>query len=239
MGTHNKYLGAQIFKKHKLSKRNMTFSDWWESTFSADKFNPQKALKQVKKDYRETSGEQGFDIIFLSLANEEMKKLSRLLTLEEVEQLGHRARIQSRHSTRNNTKGTTITQETEQYTEESIPRTTGTLSKEIYHRLDKQLQIIKSTTNPLLSEGEFNAVRNLKLKSSQENIQKIIQELSTQAKARGVSTEQQRAYQLEITRWTTLAQKIHARLGKNIPSLEFKDYVTDFETSFQSTKSKA
>ena len=56
----------------------MTFSDWLESTFSVDKFNPQKALRYVKRDYHEVQTEHGFDNIFLALAEEEMKKHGRL-----------------------------------------------------------------------------------------------------------------------------------------------------------------
>ncbi len=216
----------------------MAFSDWWESTFSADKFNSRKALKHIKRDYRGTSGEQGFDTIFLNLAEQEMERQGRLLSIEEVENIAHRARIQARHKTRNSSSEATTLAE-EHYAEESLPRTTGSLSRDIYDRLDKQLQIIKTTTNPFLSEGELGSVRNLKLKSAQENIQKIIQELSTQTKARGVSTEQARAYQLEISRWSGFAQKINARLEKKVSPLDFKDYVNDFEKSFQLTKSKA
>ena len=221
----------------------MGFSQWWEGTFSADKFTAQKGLKHIKKDYQGLYTEGNFDTIFLDLANEEMKKQGRLLSIQEVENLAHRARIQARHYTRG--QGTSAIQEVsqalgdEEMAQDSMPRTTGILSKDIYNRLDKQLQSIKTTIEPLLSDGELGTVRNMKLKTSQETILKIVQEMGTQAKARGTSTEMQRAYQLEMNRWRELASKVHARLDKRVTSVEFKDYIKEFDRSFQSTRSKA
>jgi len=211
----------------------MGFSNWWESTFSADKFNAQKALKYVKKEYKSPQAEAGFDQIFLDLAEEEITKQKRLLSFEEVERLLHRARIQARHKTRNTGRETNVMpREEEQHEEESMPRTMGTLSKEVYDR-------VKTTTNPLLSESELGTVRNLKLKTAEETILRIAQELSIAAKARGVSTETQRAYHLEINRWTKFAKRINGRLDKRVSALDFKDYVNDFERSFQSTRKEA
>ncbi|MDP3728171.1 MAG: hypothetical protein Q8R18_01825 [bacterium] len=219
----------------------MGFSDWLESTFSADKFNAQKGLKYIRREYKSAQAESGFNQIFLDLAEEEMTKQKRLLSLEEVERVTHRARIQARHRTRNINKGSANEEPfvEKSYAEESMPRTMGTLSREIYDRLDKQLQTVKTTTNPFLSEGELATVRNLKLKNAEENILKIIQELSTQTKARGISTEMERAYSLEITRWTKFAKKTNGRLEKKVSSLDFKDYVNDFERSFQSTRKES
>ena len=220
----------------------MGFSNWLESTFSADKFNAQKALRHIRKEYRQDPSESDFDTIFLDLATDEIAKQGRLLYINEVERLAHRARIQARHSSRG--RGNTavaIHQDPreEQHAQESMLRTTGTLSREIYDRLDKQLQSIKTTVEPLLSDGELGTVRNMKLKNSQETIVKIVQEMTLQAKARTTSTEQARAYQLEINRWKELASKVHARLDKRVTSLEFKDYIKEFDRSFQNTRHQA
>lgn len=218
----------------------MTFSDWLESTISPEKFTPKKALKYIKNTYKTVPGEQDFDNIFLDLAKEEMDKKQRLLNKEELDSILYRARIQSRHKTRNVKQDSIpLIQPQETLAEESMPRSVGTLPKEIYERLDKQLQIIKTTTNPLLSDGELGSVRNLKLKTTQENILKIVQELTTQSKSRTTTKETERAYQLETARWSDLARKIEGRLNKKVSSLDFKDYINDFEKSFHIAKSKA
>lgn len=219
----------------------MGFSKWLESTFSADKFNANKGLKHIRKDYGYNSSESNFDSIFLDLANEEINKQKRLLSIDEIERIAHRARIQARHHSRSIPKDSSNipVQEEEHFAQDSMPRTVGTLSREIYDRLDKQLQTIKTTTNPLLSEGELGTVRNLKLKTAEENIQKIVQDLTIHAKARGINQDLERAYRLEITRWTELAKKTNARLDKKINSMDFKEYVNEFERSFNATKSKA
>ena len=218
----------------------MGFSDWVESTFSVEKFNAQKALRYARKEYQESVAESNFNAIFLELAKEEIEQQGRLLSVEEVERIVHKARIQARHRGRNSTQETTkTTTEEELLAQDSTPRTTGTLSKEIYSRLDKQLQMIKTTTNPFLTEGELGIIRNLKLKTVQENIQKIVQELAIKAKAHRVSPETEKALHLEIKRWSELAQKINGRLEKKVTSLEFKDYVNSFDKSFQQTKSQA
>ncbi|MSR86440.1 hypothetical protein EXS74_03520 [Candidatus Woesearchaeota archaeon] len=220
----------------------MVFSDWWEAAFSADKFTAQKGLRHVRRDYPGSYTESNFDAIFLDLANEEIHKRGELLSINEIESLAHRARIQARHYTRE--RGTLNPQTTQNFKEEemvqdSMPRTTGTLSRDLYDRLDKQLQSIKTTIEPLLSDNELGTVRNMKLKTAQETILRITQEMATQAKARGTRTETQRAYQLEINRWKELASKVNARLDKRVTSVEFKDYIKDFDRSFQNTRSKA
>jgi len=216
----------------------MGFSEWWESTWYADKFTAKKALHHIKKEYKQSSGEYDFETIFIDLVNEEIQKQGRLLALDEIEKIAYRARIQARHKTRNEERRTIQSLE-EIRAEESIQRTTGTLPKEIYDRLDKQLQSIKTTTSLLLSQGELGSVRNLKLKTAQETIPKIIKELMIKAKAKGIKKETQRAVQLEITRWQELTQKINARLEKKITALEFKDYVNSFDKSFQEKRNEA
>ena len=217
----------------------MGFSDWFESAFSADKFNAQKALRHVRKEYRQDPSESDFDVIFLDLATDEIAKLGRLLYINEVETLAHRARIQARHASRGRgNTAVTMPQDLgeEKLTQESMPRTTGTLSRDVYDRLDKQLQSIKTTVEPLLSDGELGTVRNMKLKTAQETIIRIVQVMIAQAKVRGTSTQQERAYQLEINRWKELASKVHARLDKRVTSIEFKEYIKEFDRSFQNTR---
>lgn len=220
----------------------MRFAQWWESTFATDKFTPQKGLRHIRKEYQGSYTEENFDAIFLDLANEEMDKQRRLLSIEEIERCAHRARIQARHSSRNHLSGMQESSQDlnhEERAEESMPRTTGVLSKDTYNRLDKQLQSIKTTVEPLLSDGELGTVRNMKLKTAEETILKIIQEMTTNAKGRGTSTEMQRAYQLEINRWKELAIKVNHRLEKRVTSMEFKDYIHEFDRSFQSTRNNA
>ncbi len=221
----------------------MGFAIWLQGTFAGDKFTAQKGLKYIKRDYKGSSSEASFDSIFLDLALDKIESEGRFLTIEEVERIAHRARIQARHNSRERPSSNQIPQNIERsenkITKDSKPRTIETLPKETYDRLDKQMQILKTTTNPLLSEHELRTVRNMKLKTTQETILKIVQELETQSKRRNISQEQERAYNLEINRWTKLAQKLHDRLNLRITSLEFKDYVNNFDHSFQDTRNQS
>ena len=217
----------------------MSFSDWWESTFSADKYNAQKALKHIKKEYQGTAAESGFETIFIELAEEEIQKQGRLLVLEEIEDITHRARIQARHIARGAAQSERKVIQEETSTDESMPRKIGTLAKEMYDRLDKQLLSVKTTTNVVRNEGELGIVRDLKLKNAQENILKIVEELSAKTKCRGVNKETERALQLEITRWKECAQRINNRREKRISSLDFKEYIQSLDKSFQQKRSEA
>lgn len=207
----------------------MGLSDWWEEITSSENFSPQRALRQIKKENPELS--EDFDKTFLNLAEEEQKKNGRQLYHEELDSLAFRAKIQARHQRRAN-RSERESREQEQKEEAAQAE----LPKEIYARLNKQLQSIKTTINPFLSDGELGMVRNLKLKTAEDNILKILEELSNTAKARDGTHEMERSLRLEITRWTELTNKIHARLYKKLSTMEFKDYVTSFDQSFQKTR---
>jgi len=224
-----------MLKYDELSGALMGFSDWWESTFSADKFNANKALRHVS---RESTTDNMFSMVFLDLARDEIAKQGRLLSIEEVERLEHRVRIQARHQKRVSAPAIQNVP-APQETTESTATTIGTLPAEVYDRMGQLLQSLKTIVHPILSEGELTYIRILKLKTAHDNVLKIVEDLTEKTKVRNSTPETERALRFEITRWSELAGKINGRLYKKIPLMEFKDYVSDFDKSFHKTRRQA
>ena len=214
----------------------MAISQWFESTFSSDKFDARKALRHTKKEYSQIiPKDSDFDEIFLELANHEINKTNRLLYSNEIDNITQRARVRTKHRSRSKEFSKDVNSpETKQTNyNESESYQTSKLDSEFYNRLMKQLESIKTTINLFLNEGEISSVRNLKLKTAEDTITKIVKEMNDKLKSKSITSETERTIRTEITRWTNLTQTINKRMNKKINPLDFKDYVIDFEKSFK------
>lgn len=215
----------------------MAFSQWLQSTFSSDKFNARKGLRHTRREYQSfiPRHDSDFDQIFLELANDEIKKNERLLSSSEIDQLTQRARIQARHKRRDFGEPKQLVVKEEPMAIESEAYITATLPSEFSARLSKQLKSVKETTNPLLNDGEIGDIRNWKMKTAADNIQKIVGEMHERLKSKNIAPELERTLKYEMTRWNEFARTIHLRLNKKMSALDFRDYVTDLERSFKSS----
>ncbi len=213
----------------------MAITQWLESTFSSDKFDARKALRHTRKEYSQfIPRNSNFDEIFIELANNEIEKKGRLLYSNEIDSLTQRARVRTKHRSRDGefSKNTEAVSENEKKDESDLYQTTK-LNSEFYERLTKQLQSVKTTTNPFLNNGELSSVRNLKMKTAEDTVLKIVQEMNEQLRSKSISQEAERTLRTEITRWNNFANTIYRRMNKKMSSLDFKDYISDFEKSFK------
>ena len=227
-----------MFKYAKTSKNLMAISQWFESTFSSDKFDARKALRHTKKEYSQFIPKTSdFDEIFLELANNKIEKNGKLLYSNEIDNITQRARVRAKHRSRNQEFSSNPKIEEHETQDEINPYSTAKLNSEFFNRLLKQLQSVKTTTNVLLNDGEMGSIRNLKMKTAEDTILKIIQEMNEQLKARSTSSKMERTLKTEITRWTNFSSTVHKRLDRKISGLDFKDYVNDFEKSFRNANS--
>jgi len=224
-----------MLKYSKFTKKSMAY--WFQSTFSSDKFNERKALRHSRRENQGTisRNDTEFDQVFLELAESEIAKKGRPLYANEVDQLTQRARVQTRHKRRDFGEPKQFQQKEEPMASDSEAYVKAALPSEFANRLLKQLKSVKETTNPLLNEGELGDIRNWKMKTAADNIQKIILEMNEMLKARSTTPELERTLKSEMIRWNEFAKTIHSRLNKKMSALDFRDYVNDIEKSFKSS----
>jgi len=226
-----------MLKNQFSSENTMALSHWFESTFSADKFNPGKALRHTRKENSDLiRNTPHFDKIFLELAKIEIEKKNRLLYVDDIDRLTQKTRIMSRHKNRDfTTKAELNSQETIKDSD-SEAYSTAALNPELYSRLSKQLQNVKFTIDTFTSEDHGHHIRTIRLRNAQETIVKIIDEMTSESQSKKITPEMERTLRTEINRWTNFAETIHKRLYRKVSQLDFKDYVEKLDHSFRRIK---
>jgi hypothetical protein len=222
-----------MFKYSKLTKKSMAY--WLQSTFSSDKFNERKALRHTRRENQIPKYDRDFEEIFLELAKEDIIRKGRALYVNEVDRLTQRARIMARHKRRDFGEPKQLQPKQELLASDSEAYVKAQLPSEFATRLLKQLKSIKETTNPLLNEGEFGDIRNWKMKTAADNIQKIILEMNDRLKSKSTTPELERTLKSEMIRWNEFVKTIHSRLNRKMGALDFRDYVSGIEKSFKSS----
>ncbi len=218
-------------------KTLMALSHWIESAFSSDKFTPGKALRHTRKENSSLiKNDPYFNEIFLDLARSEIEKTGRLLYTDDIDRLTQKSRIMARHKNRDFTPKTETTSKENIESSESEAYSTATLNPDLYSRLYKQLQNVKYTTDSFVSDDQGHHIRTLRLKSAQETIIKIIEEMSRESQSKKITPEMERTLRTEINRWTNFAETINKRLYRKISHLDFKNYVEQIEHSFMRVK---
>ncbi|MBI5797379.1 hypothetical protein HZA98_00560, partial [Candidatus Woesearchaeota archaeon] len=110
---------------------------------------------------------------------------------------------------------------------------------EALKRFEKQVLHVRATLNPFLDDRESGVVRNMKLKTAQDNIYKTIDSLNELSKSRqGRSEELNRIIKKETMRWNECAKQIGMRLNGEINAMEFKDYMNALDKGFQNAKNE-
>ena len=223
-----------MLKNKFSSKKDMVLSQWFESAFSSDKFNPGKALRYTHKENSDLiKNTPHFNEIFLELARIEIEKKCRLLYVEDIYRLTQKARIMSRHKGRDFNSITNNISEEKIKDSDSEAYSTAALNPDLYSRLYKQLQNVRYTIDTFTSEDQGHFIRTLKLKNAQETIVKIIDEMVRESQSKKITPEMERTLRTEINRWTNFAETINKRLYRKITQLNFKDYVEKLEHSFK------